>query len=195
MICGGGSGVMAAVAAGSPDLSVRLVTNMGEARNAIIVWSADAVIVVGGSWGALSELALAKRRGGVPVTSLGVGRSSTKMVGRCPALTSRRRRKKPLPWRRKTPTDLHLTGLMSCEGPVDRQAPGRRRRVWRGRPGRRGSRGRSGGRWIAAKVAVERGRWGCRLRWSAAARRVRRRVLDAVVQTWRAWDLICTWGR
>lgn len=91
VICGGGTGVMAAVAAGarsengvvvgvrpndtrqgaSPDLSVTLVTNLGEARNAIIVWSADAVIVVGGSWGTLSELALAKRRGGVPVVSLG----------------------------------------------------------------------------------------------------------------------------
>jgi hypothetical protein len=32
----------------SPDLSVTIVTNMGDARNAIIVWSADAVIVVGG---------------------------------------------------------------------------------------------------------------------------------------------------
>jgi uncharacterized protein (TIGR00725 family) len=91
VICGGGTGVMAAVAAGarsrdglvvgvrpndsragaSPDLSVTIVTNMGEARNAIIVWSADAVIVVGGSWGTLSELALAKRRGTVPVISLG----------------------------------------------------------------------------------------------------------------------------
>jgi uncharacterized protein (TIGR00725 family) len=91
VLCGGGTGVMAAVAAGarsrngvvvgirpsdsregaSPDLSVTIVTNMGEARNAIIVWSADAVIVVGGSWGTLSELALAKRRGTVPVVSLG----------------------------------------------------------------------------------------------------------------------------
>ena len=90
VICGGGVGVMGAVAAGvrsrdglvvgirpgdsradaSPDLSVTLVTNMGEARNAIIVWSADAVIAVGGSWGTLSEIALAKRRGGVPVISL-----------------------------------------------------------------------------------------------------------------------------
>jgi uncharacterized protein (TIGR00725 family) len=90
-ICGGGSGVMAAVAAGarsraglvigvrpnnsrdgaSPDLSAALVTNMGEARNAIIVWSADAVIVVGGSWGTLSEVALAKRRGGIPVICVG----------------------------------------------------------------------------------------------------------------------------
>ncbi len=90
-LCGGGVGVMAAVAAGahareglvvgirpndtraglSPDLSVAVVTNMGEARNAVIVWSADAVIVIGGSWGTLSEVALAKRRGGVPVISLG----------------------------------------------------------------------------------------------------------------------------
>lgn len=44
---------------------------MGEARNAILVWSADAVIVVGGSWGTLSELALANRRGNVPIVSIG----------------------------------------------------------------------------------------------------------------------------
>lgn len=91
VLCGGGTGVMAAVAAGArsrgglvvgiwpgdsrdgavADLSVTIVTNMGEARNAILAWSADAVIVVGGSWGTLSELALAKRRGDVPVVSLG----------------------------------------------------------------------------------------------------------------------------
>ena len=90
VICGGGTGVMAAVAAGarsagglvvgirpgadregaSPDLSVTVVTNIGEARNAVIVWSADAVIAVGGSWGTLSEVALARRRGGVPVVVL-----------------------------------------------------------------------------------------------------------------------------
>jgi uncharacterized protein (TIGR00725 family) len=91
ILCGGGSGVMAAVAAGgrsrdglvlgirpndsrdgsSPDLSATIVTNLGEARNAVIVWSADAVIAVGGSWGTLSEVALAKRRGGIRVVSLG----------------------------------------------------------------------------------------------------------------------------
>jgi uncharacterized protein (TIGR00725 family) len=91
VICGGGTGVMEAVAAGarqsnglvigvrpgpddsgaSPDLSATLVTNMGEARNAIIVWSADAVIAVGGSWGTLSEVALARRRGDeIPVIVL-----------------------------------------------------------------------------------------------------------------------------
>ncbi|GAB1692226.1 TIGR00725 family protein [Krasilnikovia sp. M28-CT-15] len=91
VICGGGVGVMAAVASGvrskggvvigirpgdsregaSPDLTATIVTNMGEARNAVIVWSADAVISVGGSWGTLSEIALAKRRGGIPVVCLG----------------------------------------------------------------------------------------------------------------------------
>lgn len=55
----------------SPDLSAVIVTNLGEARNAIIVWSADAVIAIGGSWGTLSEIALAKRRGGIPVVTLG----------------------------------------------------------------------------------------------------------------------------
>lgn len=91
VVCGGGDGVMAAAAAGArsadglvvgvrpgpsrdgaaPDLDATIVTNMGEARNAVIVWSADAVIVVGGSWGTLSEVAPAMRRGDVPVVSVG----------------------------------------------------------------------------------------------------------------------------
>jgi uncharacterized protein (TIGR00725 family) len=91
VICGGGEGVMAAVAGGvaaergvvvgvradgsregaSGDFSAVLATNLGQARNAVIVWSADAVIVIGGSWGTLSEVALARRRGGVPVISIG----------------------------------------------------------------------------------------------------------------------------
>src|SRR5690606_1628430 len=57
-------------AGASPHLSAAVVTNQGQARNAIIVQSADAVIAVGGSWGTLSEVALAMRRG-VPVISLG----------------------------------------------------------------------------------------------------------------------------
>lgn len=91
VICGGYGGVMAAVAAGArsadgvvvgilsgadraganPDLSIALPTGLGQARNAIIVNSGDAVIVVGGSWGTLSELALAMRRDDVPVVRLG----------------------------------------------------------------------------------------------------------------------------
>lgn len=55
----------------TPDLTATIVTNLGEARNAVIVWSADAVISIGGSWGTLSELALAMRRGETPVVALG----------------------------------------------------------------------------------------------------------------------------
>lgn len=91
MLCGGYTGVMGAVTEGArsaggtvvgvlsgddragahPGLSAAVATGMGQARNAVLVGSADAVIVVGGSWGTLSELAHAMRRGGVPVVQLG----------------------------------------------------------------------------------------------------------------------------
>lgn len=91
VLCGGYGGVMAAVAAGAraaggtvvgilsgddragacPDLTVALPTGLGQARNVLLVTAADAVIAVGGSWGTLSELAHAMRRGGVPVVQLG----------------------------------------------------------------------------------------------------------------------------
>jgi uncharacterized protein (TIGR00725 family) len=90
VICGGYTGVMGAVTEGArssggmvvgvlsgaeraeahPGLSAVIATGMGQARNAAIVGSADAVIVVGGSWGTLSELAHAMRGGG-PVVQLG----------------------------------------------------------------------------------------------------------------------------
>lgn len=90
VVCGGHAGVMAAVAEGArsaggtvvgvlpgpdqtganPHLTVALPTGLGQARNAVIVASADAVIVVGGSWGTLSELALAMRTA-TPVVQLG----------------------------------------------------------------------------------------------------------------------------
>lgn len=90
VLCGGGDGVMAAVAAGvrasgglvigvlpgrdhtagNAGLTAAIATNMGEARNAILIASADAVIAVGGSWGTLSEIAFGARRGGIPVVSL-----------------------------------------------------------------------------------------------------------------------------
>ena len=90
VLCGGYGGVMGAVTDGArsgdgtvigvlsgadraeahPGLSATVATGMGQARNAIIVGSADAVIVVGGSWGTLSELTHAMR-GGVPVVRLG----------------------------------------------------------------------------------------------------------------------------
>ena len=36
---------------------------MGEARNALVVRAADAVIAVGGAWGTLSEIAFARKTG------------------------------------------------------------------------------------------------------------------------------------
>jgi uncharacterized protein (TIGR00725 family) len=91
VLCGGYGGVMGAVTEGArtgggtvvgvlsgadraeahPGLSVAIATGMGQARNPVLVGSADAVIVVGGSWGTLSELAHAMRRGTVPVVQLG----------------------------------------------------------------------------------------------------------------------------
>lgn len=57
-------------AGANPHSLAVVVTAMGEGRNAMIVRSADAVVVVGGSWGTLSELALAVRSG-TPVVTLG----------------------------------------------------------------------------------------------------------------------------
>ncbi|MGY4644598.1 TIGR00725 family protein [Cellulomonas sp. URHB0016] len=89
VLCGGLGGVMRAVAAGvrsgggvvvgllpGPDrvdgdehLTVALPTGLGELRNALLVRSSDVVVSVGGSWGTLSEVALALRAG-VPVVAL-----------------------------------------------------------------------------------------------------------------------------
>jgi hypothetical protein len=83
VVCGGLGGVMAAAAAGcraaggtsvgllpghdragaAPDLTVAVPTGLGELRNGLVVRSAEAVIGIGGSWGTLSELALAMRLG------------------------------------------------------------------------------------------------------------------------------------
>lgn len=83
VVCGGLGGVMEAVcegarahggvtvgllpgrdrAAGNPFLTVCLPTGLGELRNGLVVGAADAVIAVGGSWGTLSEVALAMRTG------------------------------------------------------------------------------------------------------------------------------------
>ena len=90
VVCGGGGGVMAAAArgatraggivvgllpgddraAGDANLTIAIPTGLGEMRNALVVRSADVVVAVGGSWGTLSEVALAVRTG-VPVVALG----------------------------------------------------------------------------------------------------------------------------
>lgn len=91
VVCGGYGGVMEAVAEGAasvggivvgvlsgrdreganPYLSVALPTGLGEARNNLVAQAGDALIAVGGSWGTLSEIALAVRRGAARVVSLG----------------------------------------------------------------------------------------------------------------------------
>ncbi len=46
-----------------PDLSLSLLTGMGHARNLAVVASGDVVIALGGSWGTLSEIGLARSIG------------------------------------------------------------------------------------------------------------------------------------
>jgi uncharacterized protein (TIGR00725 family) len=49
--------------AGNDHLSVSLPTGLGQMRNALLVNAADGLISIGGSWGTLSEIALATRAG------------------------------------------------------------------------------------------------------------------------------------
>lgn len=53
----------------SPHLTLALASGLGELRNGLVVRASDAAIAVGGSWGTLSEVALA-RRAGLPVVWL-----------------------------------------------------------------------------------------------------------------------------
>ena len=90
MVCGGLGGVMEAAcrgaragggttvgilpgldrAAANPFVDVALPTGLGEARNALVVLAAEALVAVGGGHGTLSEIALALK-GGRPVLGLG----------------------------------------------------------------------------------------------------------------------------
>ncbi len=54
----------------NPYVDVALPTGLGEARNALVVRAADAVIAVGGGYGTLSEIALALKAG-KPVVGVG----------------------------------------------------------------------------------------------------------------------------
>jgi uncharacterized protein (TIGR00725 family) len=83
LVTGGLGGVMAAAASGAaedggtsigllpgsdramadPAHTVTIPTGMGELRNGLVVRAADAVLCIGGSWGTLSEIALAIRTG------------------------------------------------------------------------------------------------------------------------------------
>src|SRR6266550_3256307 len=46
---------------GRRHIDAALATGMGEMRNALIVRAASAVIAIGGGWGTLSEIAMARR--------------------------------------------------------------------------------------------------------------------------------------
>ena len=57
----------------NPHIALPLFTGMGQARNVVLVLSADAVIAVGGEWGTLSEIAIAMKHG-KPLVLLGTWR-------------------------------------------------------------------------------------------------------------------------
>jgi uncharacterized protein (TIGR00725 family) len=89
LVCGGLGGVMEAACRGARSsggltvgllpggdrdaangwVIVALPTGLGEARNALVVRAADAVVAIGGGWGTLSEIALALKAG-IPVVGL-----------------------------------------------------------------------------------------------------------------------------
>ena len=54
---------------GNPYLSCSVVTGIGEARNVLVVKSSQAIIAIDGSYGTLSEIALANAAG-IPVVGL-----------------------------------------------------------------------------------------------------------------------------
>ncbi len=88
LICGGLGGVMEAACRGAraeggttigilpgpfrsdanPFVDIVIATDMGQARNAIIVRTADSVIAVGGEYGTLSEIGMALKMGKPVVT-------------------------------------------------------------------------------------------------------------------------------
>jgi uncharacterized protein (TIGR00725 family) len=83
VVCGGLGGAMEAACRGAkeaggttvgllpgldrrdanPYVDVAVLTGLGEARNALVVRTADALVAVGGGYGTLSEIALALRAG------------------------------------------------------------------------------------------------------------------------------------
>ena len=106
LVCGGRGGVMEAACQGAkeaggttvgilpgtkrqeanPYVDLPIVTGLGEARNAIVVRTADAVIAVSGGYGTLSEIGLALKMGrpvvGLGTWELGRGGQSTQDIAR-----------------------------------------------------------------------------------------------------------------
>lgn len=106
VVTGGLGGVMAAASRGAHEVGARVVgvlpgdgpsvanewvddawaTGLGQARNAKLVEMADGIVGVGGSWGTLSEIALARRLG---------NRWSGCTVGQSPVRPTQCRRRRP----------------------------------------------------------------------------------------------------
>jgi predicted Rossmann-fold nucleotide-binding protein len=65
LICGGLAGILPGPdrAHGNPFLTYSIVTNLGHARNMLIAHSADGLIAVAGSYGTISEAAIALKLG------------------------------------------------------------------------------------------------------------------------------------
>jgi uncharacterized protein (TIGR00725 family) len=98
LVCGGLGGVMEAAARGArraggltvgmlpgidadeanDSIQLPLPTGMGEARNALVVRAAEAIVAVGGEWGTLSEIALARKMG---IEVMTVGRPPAESLG------------------------------------------------------------------------------------------------------------------
>jgi uncharacterized protein (TIGR00725 family) len=130
LVCGGLGGVMAAASRGAARaggvvvgllpgfartdanrwVTIPIVTGLDQARNVVLVRSCDAVIALGGSYGTLSEIALALKLGR-PVIGLGTWR-----------LTAPERRRVPL-IHAVSPEDAVTRALRAA-----RRAPPRRRR-------------------------------------------------------------------
>lgn len=90
LLCGGLSGVMEAAARGAraeggltvgilpgpnrseanPHIQIGVATDLGHARNIVLVRSSDGLIAIGGGYGTLSEIAIALKTA-KPVVSLG----------------------------------------------------------------------------------------------------------------------------
>ena len=102
LLCGGLSGVMEAAARGArsaggvtvgilpgpdrlaanPHIQIGVATDLGQARNVVLVRSADGLIAIGGGYGTLSEIAIALKTG-KPVVSIGSWDLGLPVVAAC----------------------------------------------------------------------------------------------------------------
>src|SRR6266403_612915 len=98
-------------------VTIPVVTGMDQARNVVLVRSCDAVIAVGGSYGTLSEIALALKLG-VPIVGLRTWRRAPRAHAARPGCGGRRaprRRRRATPRR---PADAHVA-VVTGPVPID----------------------------------------------------------------------------